>query len=146
MNEAIIEAQKTVEFGGLIWEINPEAYNGGVECRTYQAGVGEFRCYQYPLEAGCFSAGQWLWEARLNGLLHPMPRPSHLDMEISHIVPTRDEAMQCCLEAKGKFIEQVVMLAELFGVKNRGDYEAGFFEGKKAGKEEVIKAVKESLL
>lgn len=143
MSEIAVETPDTVEFGGLLWKLNHVAYGSGIEYRTYLPGIGDCRVYRYP-PGDDHCAGEWLWSAELRGLIYPLPRLSHLDMECSAIVPTMEEAMQGCLDAKGKYIEQVLMLAQLFGVKNRGDYEAGYFEGVKIGKENAIKAIREA--
>jgi hypothetical protein len=145
MNQVAIETPETVEFGGLVWKNTHRANLRGVDYRTFQPGVGNYRVYQYPLDDEQHVQGKWLWADDLIGILHPLPNPSHLDMEPSAIVQTREEAMQCCLEAKGKFIEQVCMLAQLFGAKNSDAYAAGFFAGRKVGMETAIRIIKESI-
>lgn len=123
---------ETVEYGGLIWAKNNDKA-AGVEYHATLPECGRFRVYQYP--EGSYSQGDWLWHVSFDTLVDAAHKPSIMQMEASQIVgPDIKEAMQACLDAKGKFIADIKQLSVQLGI---GNYPTGFMDGQAALVEKI---------
>ena len=115
------EIPYSIERKGIIWEKSD--HSDSIEYCVSEINCGKYRVYQYP-DGG--SKGQWFWGVRFDTLVESKYSPSVLDMHASGIVPTIEEAMDVCLEAKDKFIADIKNLSVALGLN---DYTLGYLEG-----------------
>ncbi|MCE5182336.1 MAG: hypothetical protein LLG15_11090 [Betaproteobacteria bacterium] len=124
MSEILSPSEETIEFGGLVWPKTDRA-----ESDEYTAVIpdcGNCRITQY---AEGYTKGAWHWMVYFDTLIDPLHKVSVLQMETRGIKPTREEAMQACLDAKDLFIKDIKQLSFALSI---GDYATGFKEGQSA--------------
>lgn len=120
MNEIVTpEAEATVEYGGLVWI---KSVRGDTpEYEVTQPDCGSYRISQYT------DQDRWFWGVVFDSLVDREQFPRTLRMETSGIKETRADAMQACMEAKGKFIADIKQVCAELGI---GDYADGYTDGK----------------
>jgi hypothetical protein len=121
--------RENIEYGGLTWEHKPK-----LSQLTYfanQSGVGRFRVHQYPLDDLDACSGKWSWHVDFDWLVDFEQRPKVLYMNVGGVLPTLQDAMLACLDARGQFIED---MRQLLKVLCPGDEYA---QGHRAGQEEI---------
>jgi hypothetical protein len=115
---------ETIEYSGIIWT---KTNNTDNEFIADHPEFGEIRVYQYPQDS--YSAGRWLWSVDFHKKLSLDERLT-FSIQISKIVGTdRDEAMQCCLNAKEILIHDIKYISLKLGI---GNYPTGFMDGQAA--------------
>lgn len=124
MSEIISNPEETIEFGGLIWK-RLECENS-YKYEAIQPDCGRSYVYQYP---DGHSKGHWHCLTYFDALIEPLHHLSVLEMQASDIKPTREEAMQFCLDAKDLFIADIKTICIALCI---GDYTTGFKEGQAA--------------
>ena len=134
MQTATEQAQENIEFHGMIW---CRTKNKSPEYTTISPDVGEFRISQYPVDSGLFNAGRWFWSVDFTKIRREF-NFTHLRVDASDIVDTREEAMVGCLTARGFWLDEIKTLMAKLGI---GDYATGFKDGQYA----IAKVVQEAL-
>lgn len=122
-----VKPPETIEYGNLVW--TKTDCETRFEYTSEQPECGSYYIYQYPFGDNSSCSGRWLWRVKFNTLLGA--KPAILNMEVSEIVVGTDpeEAMQACLDAKDKFVEDIKLLAMQLGI---GNYPTGYMDGQAA--------------
>ncbi|MCE5180508.1 MAG: hypothetical protein LLG15_01780 [Betaproteobacteria bacterium] len=121
MSEILSPSEETIEFGGLVWKKTDNPHS--CEYRSNSPGTGDYRISQYE-------DGRWHCMSHIDEWLDPLIELDVItDLFISKIKPTRDEAMQFCIDAKDLLTSDVKKLSFALSI---GDYATGFKEGQSA--------------
>lgn len=128
-------APDSIEYGGVVWLRDPDR-----SVPSYHATSNHIKLHvvQYTPDDD-YAPGRWCWQAYFDDL-PGIERPNVLSLNGGAIADTREDAMFCCINAYGSWLDDMQNLLRI--LRPDDQYAQGF----RAGQEDIKAKIAEVVL